>query len=254
MNELIHCVNCNEIFLKTLYDQWPEYEAAPGGALDSFQLTEKDDFQNFLKNHQGHRLEKLKVLEDSLVSERDYFEPVKTSYFRATNGKDNFVVKRFRENIEEPLKYQVVPEDYAVRCTRIEIQSKEIERQLRAEFATKSLGANKIEAFLKLLHYITKTVEIERLERIPEETSNPLEVYYKMDDISLVSLLRNCRNIFDGQEYLKIVEFIDRHKDDGVLLLKARYDIVFSRVAKSKEESVSARASLKMKKIAEKKE
>jgi hypothetical protein len=253
MNELIHCINCNEIFLKTPFDQWPEYEPPPGVSLESFRMIEKDDFQNFLKNHHGHRLEKLKILEDSLASEKDYFEPVKTSYFRATNGRENFVVKRFRANIEEPLKYQVVSEDYSVRCAKIEIQSKEVEQQLRAEFNTKSLPANKIEAFLKLLHYIARTVDIEKLERISEESSNPLEIYYKMDDISLVYLLRNCRNIFDGQEYLKIVEFIDRHKDDGVLLLKARYEMLINRVAKSKQEPVSAQASLKMKKVADKK-
>jgi hypothetical protein len=253
MNELIHCINCNEIFLKTPFDQWPEYEIARGVSLESFRTIEKDDFQNFLKNHHGHRLEKLKVLEDSLVSEKDYFEPVKTSFFKATNGKENFFVKRFREKIEEPLKYQIVQGDYSVRCTKIEIQSKEIEQQLRAEFTTKSLPASKIEAFLKVLQSIARTVDIEKLERIPEESSNPLEIYYRMDDISVVYLLRNCRNIFDGQEYLKIVEFIDRHKDDGVLLLKARYEILVSRVAKSKREPLSARASLKMKKVAEKK-
>lgn len=192
-------------------------------------------------------------MEDSLVSEKDYFEPVKTSYFRATNGKENFVVKRFRENIEEPLKYQVVPGDYSVRCTKIEIQSKEVEQQLRAEFKTISLPANKIEAFLKVLQSIARTVDIEKLERIPEESSNPLEIYYRMDDISVVYLLRNCRNIFDGQEYSKIVEFIDRHKDEGVLLLKARYEILVSRVAKSKQGPVPARATLKIKKVAEKK-
>ena len=252
MNELVRCVTCNEIFLKTPYDRWPEYEITPG-ALDSFRMTEKDDFQNFLEDHQGHRLEKLKILEDSLASERDYIEPVKTSYFRATNGKENFVVKRFRENIEAPLKYQVVPEDYAVRCIKIEIPPKEVERQLMAEFGTKPPIPSKIEAFLKLLNYVARTVDIENLERVAEESSNPLEVYYKMDDISLVYLLRNCRNIFDGQEYLKILEFIDRHKDDGVLLLKADYEILISRVAKSREEPASAPIPLKMKKVAQKK-
>ncbi len=253
MNELIHCINCNEIFLKTPFDQWPEYETAPGISLESFQSIEKDDFQNFMKNHDGHRLEKLKILEDSFVSEKDYVEPVKTSYFRATNGKENFVLKRFREKIEEPLKYQLVRGDYSVSCTHIEIQSKEIEQQLRAEFNTPSLSANKIDAFLRVLRHIARTVDIEKLERIPEESSNPLEIYYRMDDISLIYLLRNCRHIFNGQEYPVIEEFIDRHKDDGVLLLKARYKILVSRMAKSKEEPAPVRVPLKIKKVAEKK-
>jgi hypothetical protein len=53
-----------------------------------------------------------------------------------------------------------------------------------------------------------------------------------MDDVSLVYLLRNCRNIFNAQEYLGIEEFIHRHKDDGVLLLKATYGIQITEMRK----------------------
>ena len=72
MNELIRCINCDEIFLKTPFDQWPEYESYPNGSFESFRTIERDDFQDFLKNHHGHRLEDLKILEDSFVSEKDY--------------------------------------------------------------------------------------------------------------------------------------------------------------------------------------
>jgi hypothetical protein len=129
---------------------------------------------------------------------------------------------------------------------------------LKAEFKTGALSQNKIDAFLKLFQYIAKTIDIKNLERIPEESPNPLEIYYKIDDISLVYLLRNCRNIFKGQEYLNIEEFIHRHKDDGVLLLKATYKIQITEMAKSEKvektrprEAVSSRIPLKMKKVAE---
>ncbi len=261
MNELIRCINCDEIFFKTPFDQWPEYESSPSGPLGSFRTIERDDFQDFLKNHHGHRLEDLKILEDSFVSEKDYFEPVKTSYFKATNGKESFVIRKFREKIEEPLKYQLIHGDYSLRCTYIEIQSKEVVKQLRAEFKTSALSQDKIDAFLKLFQYIAQTIDIKKLERVPEESSNPLEIYYKIDDISLVYLLRNCRNIFKGQEYLNIEEFIHRHKDDGVLLLKAKYEIQITEMARSKKvektrprEAVPARIPLKIKKVAEKEE
>jgi hypothetical protein len=260
MNELVRCINCDEIFLKTPFDQWPEYESYPSGSLESFRTIERDDFQDFLKNHHGHRLEDLKILEDSFVSEKDYFEPVKTSYFKATNGKESFVIRKFREKIEEPLKYRLIHGDYSLRCTNIEIQSKEIAKQLKAEFKTSALSQNKIDAFLKLFQYIAKAIDIKNLERILEESPNPLEIYYKIDDISLVYLLRNCRNIFKSQEYLNIEEFIHRHKDDGVLLLKATYKIQITEMTKSKKvektrprEAVSSLIPLKMKKVAEKK-
>jgi len=72
-----------------------------------------------------------------------------------------------------------------------------------------------------------------------------------MDDISLVYLLRNCRNIFKGQEYLNIEEFIHRHKDDGVLLLKAVYKIQITGMARLKKEASSSHIPLKIRKFAE---
>jgi hypothetical protein len=252
MNELIRCISCDEIFLRTPFDQWPEYESYPNGSLQSFRTIERDDFQNFLESHHGHRLEDLKILEDSSVNEKNYAEPVKISYFKATNGKESFVVKKFREKIDEPLKYQLIHGDYSLRCTNIEIQSKEIVKQWKAEFKTSPLPQYQMEAFLQLFQYIAKTIDIQKLERIPEESPNSLEIYYKIDDISLVYLLRNCRNIFKGQEYLNIEDFIHRHKDDGVLLLKATYEIQISEMAQSRKRVIAAQIRSEKGKIAAK--
>jgi hypothetical protein len=50
-------------------------------------------------------------------------------------------------------------------------------------------------------------------------------------------LSRNCHHIFKGQEYLAMEEFIHRHKDDGVMLLKATYKIQVTQMAKTRERS-----------------
>jgi len=252
MNQLIHCVNCEEIFMRTPFDQCPEYEFDSARPFESIRSIERDDFQDFLIHHHGHQLENLKIIEDSFVSERDYLEPVKISYFKATNGKETFVVKKFRERIDEPLKYELIDGDYSLKCIRVEIQTEEIVKQLGREFMKAPLPSNKIAAFLKLYQHIAENIEIQNLERVTEESSNPVEVYYKMDDLSLAYLLRNCRNIFNKQEYLDIEAFIQRHKDDGVLLLKATYRIQITKRAKAKKRPVSAPVLLEKKKAVEK--
>ncbi len=77
---------------------------------------------------------------------------------------------------------------------------------------------------------------------------NPLEVYYKMDDVTLMYLLRNCHHIFQGQEYSDVEKFVDRHKDDGVLLLKATYKIQVLERAKVEKKIVSSASTLERKK------
>jgi len=224
MNQLIHCINCHEIYLRTPFDQTPEYGWEPLSSLRETQGIEKDDFQDFLSNHRGHQLEDLKIIEDSFVSEKSYSEPVKISYFKATNGKEHFVVKRFRERIDQPLKYQLIRGDYSLKCIDLQIQSEAIRKQLEREMKP-SLTQTQVDTFLQLVQHVGQRLDVNTLERVPEESPYPLEIYYKMDDFSLMYLLRNCRNFFKGKTYAEIEGFVHRHKDDGVLLLKAIYRI-----------------------------
>jgi hypothetical protein len=194
----------------------------------------------------------LNIIEDSFVSKKAYSEPVKASFFKATNGKEKFVIKKFRDKIDEPLKYLLIPGDYSLKCSAIEIQSEEISKQIKRELKP-SLSQNKIDAFLKLYRAIAEDIDIKDLERIPEESHYPLEIYYRLDDIHLMFLLRNCRNIFKGQEYSAIEEFVQRHKDDGVLLLKATYKIRLTEIAKPRKKAITATLPLKKDKIAARK-
>jgi hypothetical protein len=193
-------------------------------SLRETQGIEKDDFQDFLEKHRGHQLEDLRIIEDSFVSEKSYAEPVKVSYFKATNGRENFVIKRFRERIDQPLKYRLIRGDYSLKCIDLQIQSEAIGKQLEREIKP-PLTQAQIDTFLQLVQHVGKRLDVNTLERVPQESPYPLEIYHKMDDVSLMVLLRNCRNLFKGKTYAQIEGFIQRHKDDGVLLLKAVYRI-----------------------------
>jgi hypothetical protein len=237
MNQFLRCVDCGEGFMKTPFDQCPEYEYDPHHPSESARATERDDFQEFLTTHHGHRLEYLEIIENSFVSDKNYLEPVKTSYLKGTNSKkEKFVIKRVRENIGEKGRYHVIPGDYFVECTGVEIQSEEILKQLEMKFRIHPFSEAKVSAFLKLYERIVRGIDVKNLERIAEASSHPLEEFYKMDDMSLFYLLRNCRNIFKGTEYSAIEDFIYRQKDDGVLLLKATYRIQIVEKPKTKEE------------------
>jgi hypothetical protein len=234
MKQFLRCIDCEEGFMQTPFDQSPEYEYDPAHRSGPPQVVEQHDFQDFLSAHHGHQLESLNIIDDSFVSEKTYLEPVKTSYFKAINAKkEKFVVKRFRETIGEKLRYQIIPGDYFVECAGVEVQSEEITKQLKIESKAHPFSETQISKFLKLYRRIVRGIDIRKLERT-EGSSHPLEEFYKMDDVSLYYLLRNCRNIFKGKEYFNIEDFIYRHKDDGVLLLKARYKIQINKKPNTK--------------------
>lgn len=253
MNQLIRCITCDEIFAKTAFDQWPEYEYVSNRSAESYRTVEKDDLQDFLKNHRNHAMEHLEVLKDSFVSEKPYSEPTKVSYVKATNGKEKFVIKKFRKRIDEPLTYQLINGDYSLKLHRLEIQTEEIASQLKRELNSPPLREDQLEAFLKLYQHVLKTIEAHNLERVPEDSAHPLEVYYIMDEVSLAYLLRNCRAIFKGQEYGAIEAFIHRHREDGVLLLKATYKIQLIEETPLKKDALPIQKALEEKRFVEKK-
>jgi hypothetical protein len=248
MNKLIRCVHCDKIFFKTPYDQCPEYDLTDFSPARELRSVEKDDYAAFERAHQGHRLEDLFIIEDSYMSEQDYIEPVKTSYFKATNGREKFVVKKCREDIGEPLKYELVPGDYTLRCTSFEIQSREISKQMEKDFVSRPFSKAKREAFLKLYQHVSETIDLRTLERVPEESKNPSEIYYKMDDVTHAYLLRNCRTIFSPQEYADMETFIERHRNDGALLLKATHRVEIKEARPSRSKASTAALPLEQKK------
>ena len=222
--------------MRSPFDEPPEYRLDANLSPVHFQSVERDDFKDFLSRHRGHLLENLDVVEDSYVSEKAYAEPVKTSFFKATNGKEKFVIKKFRERIDEPLKYELVSGDFHLQCVSVETQAEDIVKQLAREM-NPSLSQDKIDAFLKLMGALIEGVKIQELVRVPQESHHPLKVYYKIGDVDVMYLLRNCHLIFRGQEYSAIEEFIHRHKDDGVLLLKATFKIQITREANARKKA-----------------
>ncbi len=249
MNRLVHCIDCDKVYLRTPFDRLPEYEWGISSASAERQGIERDDFQEFLESHRGHRLEDLQIIKDSFVSDKPYAEPVKVSYFKATNGREQFVIKRFRERIDEPLAYELIRGDYSLKCTGLQMQLDAIQKQLEREMKP-PLSSEQMTAFLELCQHVARRADVNKLESVAYESSHPLEVYYKMDDLSLMVLLRNCHRLFKGRTYEEIEGFIDRHKEDGVLLLKATYRIEIKERRQAKR--LEAAAVSKAKKASQK--
>jgi hypothetical protein len=225
MNQLIRCINCHALFLRTAFDQAPDY-GDPSVSRNAPESTGgMDDFSDFLSRHRGHRLEPLTILEDSSISDSPYIEPVKVSYFRATNGREDFVIRKSRKGIGEPLSYQFFPGDYSLSGLSVKIQEKAIQKQMARDFRQPPLPPRKVESFIRLCKDIARGVDPAALDRAPDVSTHPLEVFCRMDDMSLMCLLRNCRHLFDAEEYPAVERFVLNEKEDGALLLVATYRI-----------------------------
>ena len=127
---LIRCVECNEIISMTEYDFSPEYRYDE--EKDCFIELTKNDREHFVTKHKDHSTEELNVNGASFVSQSPYSDPLKTCYFEATNGRENFVIKRWRDTIEDPVEYELFKGHIEITDPQVEVQTTHIRRQIEA--------------------------------------------------------------------------------------------------------------------------
>ena len=221
----IRCIECNQVAHITDYDRFPQYHCDRN--LD--EITEKpvDDTKRFMTQHINHRMEEITVIKNSFISEGRYGEPLNVSYREATNGKERFVIQEWREDVNSPLRYELIP-GYIKTSFRLEVQSDEIRRQMKEEIAHLPLAAAKIEQFIKIVEKVVSRSPMRDAIEITAESDTPLDAYCKMAANSVREILRLSEGVFDAKEMRKVEQFIYRNNnfnDSMTLLLKRSFDV-----------------------------
>ena len=218
-NRLLRCRQCNEVINLTEYDSCPEYSYDE--EKQDFTEEQRNDRQCFDIKHKGHMLEELIVKKNSFVSESSYWEPSKVSFFEATNGKENFVVKKWRKSIEDPVSYELIKGKLETYNLGIEVQSEDILKQMKAdmpdwpEFKTNQL--------IMIIQEVASYLDPKEMERVGFESDNPLIYYSNFDATALKSIFNLCKKIFDDDEIERIKRFIHQNSDyDGVIALRVK--------------------------------
>lgn len=217
MKGLLRCVECNELFQMTDYDSSPEYQVTENGEIHEIP---RDERRSFLAYHKGHKIERLKVKEGSLISDQPYMEPIKTTYFKATNGKENFVIKRWRDSIDSPMRYELIKGDIVLINEELGVQVEEISKQLAYDFKDEPLSEKKIKLFIKSLQRIVARLNPGKLKVTLWDSSDPLVAYCRLDKDSVRRLIESSKKVFSESEFKRIRKFIqeNNHYNDPITL------------------------------------
>lgn len=221
----IRCIECNEVAHVTDYDCSPEYQWDEVRG----EVIEKpvDDMRDFMIQHGHHTIEELSKVSDSFVSEGSYIEPLKVSYVEATNGKERFVIKKWRDDINDPLRYELIPGCMKTTFS-LEVQSHEIRKRLHDETNHPSMTEAKIERFVQMIETVVSGFCAGDRIDITAETDAPLVSHCKMDADLTREILRLSEKIFSTEELKEIERFVYRtNRDDEpmTLLLKRAFII-----------------------------
>ena len=210
---------------------------------ETHEITEisKNDLTEFLNNHEGHRLEKLIVI-DGPLSRQPLNEPINEKFYYVekptANGSrgERFVLKSWREQINEPLHYQIAPGQLIVWVAKIEppdlkkVIAEILKKNPRINDLSIDFFTNGISAILKMEEMPIRN-ELSTLEPLLDQhvaaiTNHPLTIFLQLNDYFLTAL-KYIVNQLPKNDQVYLQDFIDQENTPcGLLALRVSLDFL----------------------------
>lgn len=218
VERFIRCRQCNQLL--PVFCVFGDFE---GDLLPGVEWSREDvDFRrDFASAHANHSREELWINSETIFSERPSLEPVRTSYFEATNGREIFLIRRTKSGLAHPAQYEILPGQMEILNLNVEIQETELRRQISAEQRQPILSAEKISFFIEAFREEAAAVSPRRLSEAAEETAegeSPAILYASWKERRLAKILERCARRLQPAELNWVREFISRHRRPGDVL------------------------------------
>ncbi len=220
---LIHCIDCNKVI------NIMEWDLCTPSSWDVGELKEQEgnDRRAFEQRHKNHRTEELTPVTPA-ISDKPYAEPLKVSYFEASNGKQRFVIKRWRNTIDDPCEYEVIDGRLEITHRKVRVQTEAIKKQFKTEHDG-AIPEKKLNYFIKAIQDEIKNVDPNTLE-VAAEGESPLISYYQLGSESLKRILFRCWDTFDWHELKLLRDFVLEHNEyDDVMTVMAQKEFSIQR-------------------------
>ena len=224
---ILGCLDCNKLFCQTSYDSYPVYEF--DAQSKSFQEKETDDKESFIKAHESHKIVELYAIKDSLCSHYPYWEPIREDYMLFTDGNNYYTVKRWRKDINEPLNYEIV--NYKIQFTEpvLQVQSKDLRRQMLADIKRLKLDRNKVEEFIERYEDFVSKISLNDVLECGFSSDDPMVTYASLKDEIMESFLKTCHSYFtdDGINILRKYLRENSEYDDVMnIIIKRNFKLI----------------------------
>jgi len=217
---LLRCADCNRLLLLGPHNRAPSYRFEASN-LDPIELY-CDDEAEFRGQHEGHAMDEVSLIEGSYVSTGTWGDPMREGYFEATDGKNVFVVRRWRTRLDRPVTYEVVPGVLDVQPVSIEVQRKDLERQIEADLS-EGIDRRILKQFVQAVENVASNLEYEDLEEVCADRRDPLVTYLRFNEKHVAEILDQISTAAPAVVLRRLREFVRENSEgDDVMNLVAR--------------------------------
>ena len=230
IQKLMRCTKCDQVIPHPGgFGDFEKSSLLPGVEWSAADLERQKEF---FRCHAAHPVEELRVNTDTLISDKSSYEPVKISYFEASNGQQSFLIKRTKPTLDQPAIYQLIPGKLLVSNVSFDIQEEALRKQMAVRNGSAPLTEEKIQKFIRAFQDEVETIGPEKLAEeveVAEEGETPLLSYGIFKEARWENVLRRCAADFEKADLNKVRKFIDENSqpDDVLSLLVKRQVSIF---------------------------
>jgi len=219
VERFIRCRQCNQILpVDRFFGDFEAPSLLPGVEWSDEDLNFR---REFTFSHGNHPQEELWIDPETIFSEKPGYEPVKTSYFEATNGRQKFLIKRMKPGLEHPARYEILPGQMKISNLAIKIQEADLRRQISADPTSSALPPEKVSEFIAAFNKEVAAILPYCLFEAIEATAEgdpPRFIYAALKQERWEKILDGCAGNFQASELSWIREFIRNHRQPGEVL------------------------------------
>jgi hypothetical protein len=219
IDRLIRCVQCNQVIpILPSFGDFEEVPLLPGIEWSDEDLACRKEFD---RSHQSHPQEELRVDPETFFSEKPSYEPIRASYFEATNGQQRFLIKRTKTGLPHPAYYEILSGRMQISSIDINIQDAELRAQISMDPGVSSLSEEKVKKFIAIVKEEIGGILPHNLSEAAEtvlEGDVPLLAYAALKNVRWEKILAKCAQEFESSELSRIREFIQENRQPGEVL------------------------------------
>jgi hypothetical protein len=230
IEKLMRCTKCDQVIPHPgSFDDFEKSSLLPGVEWSAADLESQ---REFFRCHGEHPLEELWADPDTYISDKPSYEPVKVSYFEASNGQQSFLIRRTKPALDRPAFYQLIPGKLQVSNVSFNIQEEALRKQMAARNGSVPLTEEEIRNFIRAFRDEVETIAPENLAEeveVAREGETPLLSYGIFKEARWENVLRRCAKDIEKIDLNKIRQFIEenRQPDDVLSLLIKRKVSIF---------------------------
>ncbi|MGE0681233.1 MAG: hypothetical protein AB7P69_10095 [Candidatus Binatia bacterium] len=196
-------------------------ESAPRSwEQDSDLQRDEDDEQTaFLRKHFGHPLSPLKKKKDRHFSDRPVWDPFRIAYEEVTDGRETYILKSWRTDLDEPRRYTLLRGTLEV-STTVQLPEEPLREELSRTF---SCSPQQAEMIVDRLQRVVASLPAEELLPAYCAADDPELLFSYLNEHHLRKCVEVCQarsGIFDKA---KLRDFFVQHQQDDALMLEVRH-------------------------------